>query len=182
MKHALVVVDMQNDFVSGSLGSEAAQAIVPHVKQLVSNFSGKVFFTRDTHDNNYLNSLEGQMLPIEHCIDGTDGWNVINELDSITCDKFYIDKITFGYNNWFGTFIGYLGIDCIAEGDFDIIICGLCTDICVISNALLLRAAFPDVHIYLDAAGCAGTTPDKHRAAIEAMKSCQIEIINEEAE
>lgn len=171
MKDVLIVIDMQNDFIDGSLGTPEAQAIVPKVKEKIKKYkkAGKdIIFTKDTHFENYLDTFEGKNLPVEHCIKGTEGWKINKELNT----KVYanvIHKKTFGYLDWNVHINNYESIEIV----------GLCTDICVISNALILRAWFPNSTITVDASCCAGVTPEKHKAALEVMKSCQIEVINE---
>lgn len=170
MSKVLIVVDMQNDFITGSLGSEEARAIVPKVAEKIKDFEGEVIFTRDTHYSDYMETLEGKYLPVEHCIFGTEGWEIIPELD--TADATVIDKITFGYKDWEKVLQD-------AEPDTEFELCGVCTDICVISNALALRMLYPNAKITVDAACMAGVTPEKHNAALEVMKSCQIDVIND---
>ena len=177
MRKILIVVDMQNDFVHGVLGSTEAQAIVPNVVEKVKGFEGDIYFTRDTHFDDYMNTLEGQKLPVPHCINGTEGWSIIKELNDYACNrtnevvsKGIFNKFTFGYEDWKQTF---------RLDEFEFELCGVCTDICVISNALALRMFYPDAKITVDASCCAGVTPEKHKAALEVMKSCQIEVINE---
>ena len=177
MNRLLIVVDMQNDFVYGSLGSEAAQAIVPNVMRKAYQYSfDEVIFTRDTHFPTYFETLEGQKLPIEHCIVDTKGWEIIDELKSFSeyPDVKIINKYTFGYNNW----KNLEGVLATREID-EIEIVGLCSDICIVSNALILKAQFPNVKITVDASCCAGTTPEAHAAALTVMKSCQIDVIGE---
>lgn len=164
----LIVVDMQVDFITGSLGSSLATAIVPNVVKKVKSFDGKVIFTRDTHFANYLQTQEGTKLPVPHCIKDTDGWQVCDEL--MPYADTVIDKITFGS----------VDIPQILK-DYDeqidaIELCGLCTDICVISNAMILKAAFPEVPITVDASCCAGVTIESHNTALNAMRAVQIEI------
>lgn len=167
----LIVVDMQNDFIDGALGSAEAVAILPHVKEKIENFDGKVLFTRDTHEANYLSTQEGQNLPVEHCIKGTDGWQIHPTLEILrTTDA--IDKPTFGS-------IALVHLLQKANDLESVELIGLCTDICVISNAMLIKAAFPEVPVTVDAKCCAGVTPASHKNALEAMKMCQIKIINE---
>lgn len=169
MKRTLIVIDMQNDFVTGSLGTPEAQAIVPNVKRKIDEYQArgdKIIFTRDSHNANYLHSLEGKHLPVEHCIVGTKGWCVVDELNNPSCE--HVDKKTFGYAFW--------GDDYYFE---EIEIVGVCTDVCVISNALILKATFRTFDITVDASCCAGTTTEKHEAALEVMKSCQINVIGE---
>ena len=174
---ALIVVDMLNDFVTGSLGSEQAEAIVPAVKQKVAEFEERgdvVVFTRDTHDANYLETFEGKNLPVEHCIKGTEGWEIIDDLQPLSKKaNSIIDKPTFGSFD----LINYLE-PFIESGEVqEIELCGLCTDICVVSNALMLRAKFHETPITVDASCCAGVTADSHKSALQTMKSCQIQII-----
>jgi nicotinamidase-related amidase len=172
----LIVVDMQNDFISGSLGTPEAVAIVPNVlKKLEEYFNNdnQIIYTRDTHYNNYLESLEGQKLPIKHCIHSTHGWEVSDELFEYFDDYhnvYVINKSSFGYNHW-----DHWDNEII--GDIEIV--GLCTDICVVSNALILKAIYPNKEITVDASCCAGTTPENHKAALQVMKCCQINVIGE---
>ena len=173
MKKFLIVVDMQNDFVTGSLGSSEALDIMPKVVEKVKGWDGLMVFTRDTHFSNYLETLEGQKLPVPHCIFQTEGWSIIDELKNVVHPStFVVDKLTFGLEHWRKT-LGDFSVDAEFE------LCGLCTDICVVSNALALRMFYPDAKITVDASCCAGVTPEKHAAALEVMKSCQIEVINE---
>lgn len=173
MKKILIVVDMQNDFITGVLGSAEAQAIVPNVVEKVKNWDGLMVFTRDTHFPDYMETLEGQKLPVPHCIYQTEGWSIIDELKNVVHPStLVIDKFTFGFEDWRKT-LGDFGVDAEFE------LCGLCTDICVVSNALALRMFYPNSKITVDASCCAGVTPEKHKAALEVMKSCQIEVINE---
>lgn len=167
----LVVVDMQNDFIDGALGTPEAVAIVPYVKALIESFDGKVIFTRDTHTKNYMNTQEGKNLPVPHCIKGTHGWEIRAELDALRKTD-AIDKITFGSSQL---------PDVLAkEADIEsITFAGLCTDICVISNAMIVKAYFPEIPVIVDAKACAGVTPESHKTALDAMKMCQIKIINE---
>lgn len=169
----LVVVDMQNDFVTGSLGTKEAQAIVPNVKARVESGEFEdIFYTKDTHYSNYLTStLEGKKLPVEHCIKNTIGWDIIPELQT---EGFIAEKETFGSLEMLDDFIYYSGFP--DAGD-EIEICGLCTDICVVSNALLIRAKFPNLKIIVRANCCAGSTPELHEAALKVMESCQIDVI-----
>lgn len=164
MKKTLIVVDMQNDFITGSLGSREAVAIVENVKKKVSLYkeSGdEIIFTRDTHFEDYLQTQEGRKLPVVHCVKGTHGWQIA---DGVYCEgSKIIDKTSFGYTGW-------------GEFDFEKIeLCGLCTDICVVSNALILKALFPQAEISVDPSCCAGVTPEKNLAALETMRSCQID-------
>ena len=173
MQDVLVVVDMQNDFIDGALGTKEAVAIVTKVEEKIRNFNGTVLFTRDTHENWYLETQEGKKLPIPHCIRDTEGWQIRRELDILRKTE-PVDKETFGSTD--------LADDLVAMNIDDeiksITFVGLCTDICVISNALLVKAALPEVPIIVDAACCAGVTPESHENALKAMEMCQVEVIN----
>lgn len=165
----LVVVDMQNDFIDGALGTAEAVAIVPAVKSLIEGFDGKVLFTRDTHFENYMQTEEGKHLPVPHCIKGSDGWQIRPELDALrTTDA--IDKLTFGSKELIALLASEQNIESIT-------LCGLCTDICVISNALLIKANYPEIPLYVVESACAGVTPASHKNALDAMRMCQVEII-----
>lgn len=165
----LVVVDMQKDFVDGALGTKEARAIVDNVVKKVAKekeAKTQIIFTMDTHEANYLETLEGKNLPVEHCVRETKGWQLIPSLRLLADGCKIIEKPTFG-----STVLAHLA----ASGDYDEIeLIGLCTDICVISNALLLKAAVPETPISIDASCCAGVTPESHKNALEAMKMCQI--------
>lgn len=165
----LIVVDMQVDFITGSLGSELATAIVPNVVEKVKNFDGKVIFTRDTHFEDYMNTQEGKNLPVTHCIKGSEGWQICKEL--IPYVETVVDKLTFGSIELPEV------IKSFGEPIEKIELCGLCTDICVISNAIVLKAAFPETPITVDSSCSAGVTVESHNNALNAMKSVQIEII-----
>lgn len=174
----LVVVDMQEDFVRGSLGSPAAEKIVNSVMEKVKNFDGKVIFTQDTHEKNYLDTQEGKHLPVLHCIKGTEGWEIIEELKPLLSEKKaeVYEKITFGSDK-----LARRLLDIDREEKIEsITLIGLCTDICVVSNALLIKAFLPETPIIVDTACCAGVTEEKHRSALETMRSCQIEVISDE--
>lgn len=168
----LVVVDMQNDFITGSLGTPEAKEILPRVAEKIKQFDGMVLFTRDTHQADYLETLEGGYLPVEHCIEGTEGWQLAPEIEALRTET-PIDKPVFG-----SVALGQLLKEqhTCKEPIEKITLVGLCTDICVISNALLLKAFLPDVPIWVDASCCAGVTPESHKRALEAMKVCQIEM------
>lgn len=172
MQNVLIVVDMQNDFVTGSLGTKEAAAIVPHVKKKIEEFDGCVLFTRDTHETWYLETQEGKNLPMAHCIRGTEGWQIVPELDALRTTK-AIDKGTFGSTDLAGQLVKMNEEEEIRE----ITLVGLCTDICVISNALLIKASLPEVPITVDASCCAGVTPKTHENALKAMEMCQIQIM-----
>ena len=169
----LVVVDMQNDFIDGALGTLEAVAIVPKVMVKMMNFDGLVLATRDTHGEDYLEKQEGKKLPVVHCIKGTHGWEIKDEIQQLLISQ-PIDKPTFG-SEALGKVLKDLNND--VEPIDSITLVGLCTDICVISNAMLLKAFLPEVPIMVDASCCAGVTPESHERALEAMKACQIEII-----
>ena len=168
MRETLIVVDMQNDFIDGTLGTKEAQAIVSNVAKKIKEYkdAGKqVIFTRDTHPENYLETYEGIHLPVTHCVKNTAGWQISDKLDFDIDNDILIDKITFGWTHW---------------DDFrfeSVEICGLCTDICVISNAMVLRAAFPETEIEVLSDCCAGVTPQSHQTALDAMRACQFTII-----
>ena len=171
MAKILVVVDMQNDFIDGALGTAEAVAIVPYVKEVIEKFDGKVFFTRDTHFDNYMETQEGKNLPVPHCIKDTLGWQIRAELDALrTTDA--IDKLTFGSKDL---------VEVLAneENMEEITFVGLCTNICVISNVMVVKAFYPEVPLVVDAKGCAGVTPQSHLNALEAMKMCQVKVVNE---
>lgn len=180
-KKVLVVVDMQNDFVTGSLGSKEAQAIVEPVVRRILDFDGLILYTLDTHTEKYLETQEGKKLPVEHCIAGTDGWapnaSVWMALmqKSVADEQHMIAKDTFGGVSLPMRIHEMLG----GEDPEEITLIGLCTDICVISNALLVKAFYPEAKIVVDAAACAGATPEGHKTALAAMKPCQIDIVNE---
>ena len=167
----LVVVDMQNDFIDGALGTPEAVAIVPYVKTLIETFEGKVLFTRDTHFADYPNTQEGRNLPVPHCIRGTPGCEIHRSLEPLRKSE-AIDKVTFGSSD-------LPRILAQEESIESITFVGLCTDICVISNAMVTKAFFPEIPIYIDAKACAGVTPQNHQCALEAMKQCQITVVNE---
>lgn len=180
MKKILVVVDMQKDFVDGALGSPEAVAIVDNVvdkiKSYAADTNGVIFVTYDTHTEFYMNSAEGKKLPVPHCIAETDGWRLDNRvadaLEPVNYTKVY--KPTFG-----AIMLPVLIEQSVCGEDFTIELVGLCTDICVVSNTLLLKAYYPEVDITVDASCCAGVTPDTHNAALTTMKMCQINVIGE---
>lgn len=165
MKKTLIVVDMQNDFIDGSLGTAEAVAIIDNVKAKIKEYkdSGdEIIFTRDTHQENYLQTNEGKHLPVVHCIEGTDGWNIRDGL-YVEGSKI-LNKPAFGYTGW-------------ADYDFEEVeLIGLCTDICVVSNALMIKALFPEIKVSVDSSCCAGVTPESHEAALNTMRMCQIEV------
>lgn len=173
-KRVLVIVDMQRDFVDGSLGTKKAQEVVARVAQKAETWDGVLIFTRDTHDAGYLDSAEGRKLPVIHCQKGTPGWEIVPELEEIrkTKEAVVVDKPTFG---------SFALVDAVraverAEGLAAIELVGLCTDICVVSNAILLKTAFPEVPITVDAACTEGVTTARRDAALQVMDACHIEI------
>ena len=166
----LIVVDMQNDFIDGSLGTKEAQSIVGNVAEKIKNFDGKVIFTRDTHEENYMDTQEGKNLPVSHCIIGTKGWQIHPELSPYA--ETVIDKPTFGSVTLSNLISDMDNVESIT-------LVGICTDICVISNAMLIKAFMPEIPIFVDASCCAGVTPKSHKNALNAMRCCQINIVNE---
>ena len=168
----LVVIDMQNDFINGTLGTNEAQKIVPAVIEKINESKANgdnVVYTRDTHDANYMNTMEGKLLPVRHCIKGTEGWRIPKEIDDSGC--IHIDKSNFGYPRW-----GEFPLSTLFEESDEIELIGLCTDICVVSNALILKSIFPEIPVSVDSRCCAGVTPESHLAAIATMKACQVQI------
>ena len=178
MNKNLIVIDMQNDFVTGPLGTPEAQAIVPNVVRKIEEARAnntRIYFTKDTHYQHYLDSQEGRNLPVPHCIRGTKGHDLIPELQPYEKLNATYEKETFGSN----TLAYDMKLEYAMDDVGEIELIGVCTDICVISNALLIKAHCPEVRIKVDASCCAGVTPEKHKAALEVMKSCQIEVIGE---
>ena len=167
----LVVVDMQNDFIDGALGTKEAQAIVPGVAKKINGFSGEVYYTMDTHEADYLSTQEGKNLPVEHCIKGSKGWEIAPEIPVINKAN-VLEKPTFG-----SVSLATMLKEKEAELD-SVTLIGLCTDICVISNAMLIKAYMPEVPVFVDASCCAGVTPKSHTNALEAMKMCQIQVLS----
>jgi len=174
MKKILIVVDMQKDFVDGALGTKEAQAIVDNVVHKINTFDGDIFVTYDTHFENYMDTAEGKNLPVPHCIKGTDGWMLDAKVQAALDGKAYtpVEKITFGSVD-LPKLIG----EKYDVNDIEVELIGLCTDICVVSNAMLLKANYPEMPIRVDASCCAGVTPDTHNAALATMKMCQIQVI-----
>lgn len=174
MQHFLIVVDIQKDFVDGALGTPEAVAMLDRAAQKIRDFQGEVFVTYDTHFENYMDTAEGKKLPVPHCIKGTPGWELHSRIVEALSERAYIsvEKLTFGSVELPGL------VERAAAGeDFDITLIGLCTDICVVSNALILKANFPEKQIIVDGACCAGVTPQTHDAALQTMKMCQIEVV-----
>lgn len=174
MQDLLLVIDMQNDFIDGALGTPEAAAIVEDVVRKVREFPGTVRFTRDTHEETYLDTQEGRNLPVPHCIRGTHGWEICDALLPYVKGD-VMDKGTFGSSE----LGGLLKIMDETDPIRSVTLIGLCTDICVISNAMIVKAFLPEVPVTVDAACCAGVTPESHRNALAAMKMCQITIENE---
>ena len=171
--NVLIVIDMQHDFIDGSLGSPQAQAIVPVVRETIRNFDGPIVFTRDTHDEGYLASQEGKHLPVEHCARGTKGWEIADDLFQVACERGQrvdvLDKPNFGSLD----LLSHLKAMHEEEAIETIAMVGLCTDICVVSNALILKAGLPEIPLHVDARCCAGVTHESHEAALLTMKMCQ---------
>ena len=161
----LIVIDMQNDFIDGSLGTAEAVAIVDNVKAKIKEYvdrGDQIIFTRDTHQEDYMETNEGKHLPVVHCIEGTDGWQIRDDLYVEGAE--IINKPSFGYTGW---------------NDYsfeEVELIGLCTDICVVSNALIIKALFPEIKVSVDSSCCAGVTPESHDAALKTMQMCQIEV------
>lgn len=184
MKQHLLIIDMQNDFITGSLRNEDGIKIIPKIKEQLESFriraengeEANIIYTRDTHAKDYLQTAEGKKLPVEHCIKGTQGWEIVPELEP-TEDGFIhgyelvVDKPTFGYTRW-------KDVATVRDGDV-FHVCGVCTDICVVSNCLILKAVFPNSEIIVHANSCAGLTPEKHKAALEVLSSCQCVVVED---
>ncbi len=174
MKKILVVVDMQNDFIDGALGTPEAVAIVDNAAEKIIGFDGEIIVTQDTHFENYMDSAEGKKLPVEHCIKGTNGWEINDKIKNALSSSdsvHYIEKLTFGSVD-----LPLLIKEIVSDEDFTVELIGLCTDICVVSNALLLKANFPEKEISVDSSCCAGVTPESHNMALNTMSMCQIDI------
>ncbi len=177
MQDILLVIDMQTDFVDGALGTAEAVRIVPAVAARIDEAIARgeqIYFTRDTHQTNYLDTQEGRKLPVIHCVQGTPGWEIVPQLRGYTLGRTVVDKPGFGSTRL---------AELLAEANEKepirrITLIGLCTDICVISNALLVKAQLPEVPILVDAACCAGVTPASHQNALAAMQTCQIDIVH----
>ena len=172
MRKILVVVDMQNDFIDGSLGTKEAQAIVDNAAAEIANYDpADIFATRDTHPENYLDTQEGKNLPVVHCVKNTKGWEINEKIAKALKNAEIIDKPTFGSK------ILAEKIAAIAEKeDIEVTLIGLCTDICVVSNALLIKAYLPETPVRVIASCCAGVTPESHEAALKTMAMCQVKV------
>ena len=169
MQSILVIVDMQNDFVDGALGSPEAVAILEKIKAKRDGFAGKVYYTRDTHGEDYLATREGKYLPVPHCIKGSEGWQIVPSLTPRAGDR-VVDKPTFGSTELVELLLADNGSDPIES----VTLVGVCTDICVISNAMLIKAARPEIDVVVDGSCCAGVSPESHDRALASMKTCQI--------
>ena len=169
MRKLLAVIDMQNDFIDGTLGTREAVEITDRVAAKIVDFEGEVVFTLDTHTQNYFNTQEGINLPIMHCIKGTHGWELSSKLKPLSQNCIIFEKPSFGSVE-FGKYVSDSGFD-------EVYLIGLCTDICVISNAMLIKAFAPETKVIVDSSCCAGTTKQNHENALSAMKMCQIEIL-----
>ena len=176
MRKILIVIDMQNDFIDAALGTKEAVKIVDAVKEKIRSYPAEdVIATMDTHGENYMETQEGKYLPVPHCIKGSNGWQIRSDIAELLSDAKIYEKPTFG-----STALA-ADLKAISEKEeIELELIGLCTDICVVSNALLLKAAMPEVKISVDAGCCTGVTPEKHLAALETMRSCQIQVVKED--
>ena len=183
MKKILVVVDMQNDFIDGALGTKEAIAIVPAVIEKIKSYQPDcIYATRDTHGENYMETQEGKNLPVPHCIKGTKGWEVADSVAAAMPNAVYVDKPSFGSTALAHRMASVLAMECGGDSsELELELIGLCTDICVVSNALVLKAAMPEVKISVDPACCAGVTPESHEAALKTMQMCQIQMSQRQA-
>ena len=172
MEKKLILIDVQNDFVTGSLGTEEARRMLPHLIDKARHFSGEILMTQDSHSENYLDTQEGKILPVPHCTIGTDGWRFPQELE-----KLRVERAAKVYQNpCFGSVRIVSDLKDASEKNLleSVELVGICTDICVVSNALMIKSVLPELPVFVDASCCAGVTPEKHRAALEVMQSCQI--------
>lgn len=168
----LIVIDMQNDFVTGALGTREAETAAENTIQKIKQFQGEILFTQDTHEENYLDTQERKMLPVKHCIRGTAGWKLISELEAFQKET---NHLVFEKNTFGSVALAQFLLEKYREKSIESIeLAGLCTDICVISNALLVKAYMPELPVIVDTACCAGVSPEKHHAALQTMESCQI--------
>lgn len=175
MRKILIVIDMQNDFIDAALGSEEAVAVVETVKEKIRSYPAEnVIATMDTHGENYMQTQEGKYLPVPHCIRGSEGWLIRPDIAELLTGAKIYEKPVFG-----STVLAEDLKELSEKEEIELELIGLCTDICVVSNALLLKSVIPEVKISVDAACCAGVTPEKHLAALETMRSCQIQVIND---
>lgn len=172
MKDILVVIDMQNDFLTGALANAEAETVITRVREKIASFKGEVIFTRDTHEGDYMNTREGKHLPVPHCIRGSRGWHITEELE--TAGRTVIDKPTFG-----SVYLAKMLSEKNERSPLSsVTLVGVCTDICVISNAMLIKAYLPELDVIVDASACAGVTRESHKNALAAMRACQIIIEN----
>ena len=175
MRKILIVIDMQKDFIDGALGTREAVSIVPSVISKMKTYNRKdIYATRDTHEENYLQTQEGLNLPVRHCIRGTAGWQLHPDIQALVAEDHIIDKPSFGSIE-LGRLMHQLAVE--QQGALEIELIGLCTDICVVSNALIIKAFLPEVKVSVDGKCCAGVTPERHGAALETMRSCQVNVI-----
>lgn len=174
MKRFLIVVDIQKDFVDGALGTPEAVAMLDHAVEKIKGFEGEILVTLDTHEENYMDTAEGKKLPVPHCIKGTEGWLLHPAIAEALKGRMFrvVEKPTFGSVD-----LPERLLEAAGGEEFSMELIGLCTDICVVSNALLLKATFPEKEISVDSACCAGVTPETHKAALETMKMCQIDVL-----
>ena len=183
MKKIAIVIDMQNDFLTGALLNRDAVSVVPNVLEEIKK-ADFVVYTRDTHDNDYFETQEGKKLPISHCIKGTWGWQIVNELDPYSIPEInetgnwhIVNKPSFGYVDiWKDRIFSQL-VNENGQENVEVTLCGTCTDICVVSNAIILKSLYPEMIVNVKADACAGLTPQKHQSALDVMSSCQINII-----
>ena len=175
MRKILIVIDMQNDFIDAALGTKEAAAIVEAVKEKILSYpAADVFATMDTHTENYMETQEGKYLPVPHCIKGSEGWQIRPDIAGLLTGAKIYEKPTFG-----STALAADLKEMSEKEEIELELIGHCTDICVVSNALLMKATMPEVKITVDASCCAGVTPEKHLAALETMRSCQVQVIND---
>ena len=169
MQRVLVVIDMQNDFITGNLKNADAEAIIPSLVQTIETFDGAVLATRDTHEEDYLSTAEGKKLPVPHCIKGTNGWQIQKDIAQALAKRnaVILDKPTFGNLDWR-----------VLNDVDEIVLTGTCTDICVVSNALILKATYPDATVRVVKDLCAGTSKENHESALAVMACCQVEIVS----
>lgn len=177
-KKKLIIIDVQNDFITGSLGTEEACRMFPHLIDEASRFSGEILMTQDSHCENYLDTQEGKMLPVPHCIIGTEGWRFPKELEKLRMER----EVKVYQKPCFGSTDLVADLKDAYENNLldSVELVGICTDICVVSNALMIKSALPELPVFVDASCCAGVTPEKHKAALEVMQSCQIIIKGED--
>lgn len=170
MKKILVVIDMQNDFIDGALGTKEAEAIVDNVVAKIQKYpKDHIYATRDTHGDDYLQTQEGEFLPVVHCVEGTKGWELNEKVAAALEGAVIVNKGTFGSQ----ALADMLYLEAMGHEDVEIELIGLCTDICVVSNAILIKTRMPEVKVIVDASCCAGVTPESHNAALQTMKMCQ---------